>query len=350
MEIVKIFMYQKIKNFTRWQYVLGFLAVWFVLAFTNLHWLIDGWYQQAFNLNSSQDFLSRIHGLDFSKDPSYFLVQAGLSSFVNFEVFFGLLIYFCLALKFFALLQVNKRPGILDVAPYLLVLGFLHEGIQIRIAIALSIALWAIVYFAKNQRILSLFILAFACTFHISAATFFLVFFLVFLFERFGLRVIILGALLTVILAYTPFIPDLLIWIGEATHARFLPYSQGIVFKSQNSTGLFQYFVLFVVFLTVVVWRCFTPGSLIWKKLNQIAIASGLLAIAILQVFRFNVVVSSRLADLLLLPVLLVLGAALTQLKNRRHYWVLSLIIFPLVAYCVVRGYVSFHPAQPFIY
>jgi len=343
-------MYQKLKNLTLWQYFLGFSAVWFVLTLTNLHWLIDNWYLYSFNLNSSQDFLSRIHGLDFSKDPSYFLVQASLSSFVTFEVFFGLLIFLCLALKFFALLRVNKRPGILNVAPYLLVLGFLHEGIQMRIAIALSIALWAIIYFAKNQRFLALLILSFACTFHISAAAFFLVFFMVFLYERFGLGIIIAGIFLSAILAYTSFIPDLLIWVGEKTHARFMLYSHADVLKNQNRSGLFQYFVLFVIFLIAVVWRCFIPESLIWKKLYQIALASGLLAISILQVLRFNVVVSSRLADLLLLPILLTLGAALTQLKIKRRYWTLSLILLALVFYCAARGYVSFHPAQPFVY
>jgi len=328
----------------RWEYVAGLLLVWLTLTFVNLHWGIDISYRDWFNLNKAQGLTVSLSNLDFSKDPAYFLTQAGFSGLVSFDIFFGALIFLCLSLKFSALLQVNKAPGILDVAPYLLVLGFLHEGIQMRIAIALSIALWAIICFAKNQRVLALLILAFACTFHISAAAFFLVFFLVFLYERFGLNVAIASALLTAFLAYTPFIPDLLIWVGEATHARFLTYAQGTIFKNQNSTGLFQYFSLFVIFLTVVVWKDYKPESLVWKKLYQIAITSGLLAIAILQVFRFNVVVSSRLADLLLLPVLLVLGAALTQLKLAKRYWTLSFLLLVLLSYCMARGYVSFHP------
>jgi len=336
----------QLSNALRWQYVGGFLAVWFLLTTLNLHWSVDLYsYQLAFNLNKSQDLLTRLLAVDLKKDPTYFLLQAGLFGWFNFEIFFGLLIFCCLALKFLALLKVNSRPGILDVIPYLLVLGFMHEGIQMRIAIALSLALWSIIFFANQQRVLAVYILAIACSFHISAATFFLVFFLVFLYERFGLCIIIIGILLATILAYTPFIPDLLIWIGEITHARFLAYSQGEIFKSQNSSGLFQYFVLFVIFLTAVVWRFYRSESLVWKKLYQIAITSGLLAIAILQVFRFNVVVSSRLADLLLLPVLLVLGATLTQLNLAKRYWTLSLLLLVLISYSMARGYVSFHPA-----
>jgi len=328
----------------RWNHVAGLLLVWLVLTAVNLHWGIDVSYRDWFDINRAQGFALSLASLDFSKDPAYFLAQAGFSGLISFDVFFGLLIFLCLGLKFYALLQVNRAPGVLDVAPYLLALGFLHEGIQMRIAIALSIALWAIIYFAKNQRVLALLILAFACTFHISAGAFFLVFFLVLLYQRFGLKLIIASTLLFIILVYTSFIPDLLIWVGEATNARFLGYSQGIVFKSQNSRGLFQYFVLFVIFLTAVVWGFYKPESLVWKKLYQIAIASGLLAIAILQVFRFNVVVSSRLADLLLLPVLLVLGATLTQLNLAKRYWMLTFLLLVLLSYCIARGYVSFHP------
>lgn len=322
----------------------GFLFVWAVLTAINLHWLIDVWYRDSFGTNASQDFLTRILTIVYTKDPAYFLVQAALAGLLSFQVYFGLLIFVCLALKFSALLQVNPKPTILDVAPYLLVLGFLHEGIQMRIAIALSIALWAIVYFAKNQRGLALCILAFASTFHISASAFFIVFLLLYLYERFGRGVLIFGAITAAILAYTTFVPDLLIQIGTATNARFLLYSQGIIFENQNSTGLFQYFVLFVVFLTAFVWHFYRPASGIWKNLCQLALTSGLLAIAILQVFRFNVVVSSRLADLLLLPVLLVLGATLTQLKGEKRYWPLALMLSALIFYCAARGFVSFNP------
>ncbi|MBU3595989.1 EpsG family protein [Polynucleobacter sp. 86C-FISCH] len=328
----------------RWQYVLGFLLVWATLTAVNLHWLIDDWYKFSFNLVKSYDLFNRLINIDYAKDPSYFLVQAGLSGWLNFELFFGLLILACLSLKFAALLQVTPRPGVLDVAPYLLVLGFLHEGIQIRIAIALSIAIWAITFFSKNQRMLAFFILLLACTFHLSASAFFLVFLLFILYERFGLAVPALGIFSSGMLAYTTLVPDLLIRVGVATNARFLAYSQGIAFENQNSTGLFHYFVLFVIFLTGFVWRYYKPISSVWSNLYRIALTSGFLAIAILQIFRFNVVVSSRLADLLLLPVLLVLGATLTQLRSEKKYLPLWIMCLALIFYCAARAFISFNP------
>lgn len=328
----------------RWQYVIGFVLVWATLTAVNLHWLIDDWYRHSFIVNTSQDFLTRITTIVYSKDPAYFLVQASLAGLLNFEMFFGILIFTCLVLKFSALLQVTPKPGLLDVAPYLLVLGFLHEGIQMRIAIALSISIWAIIFYAKNQRLLALFILALASTFHISASTIFVVLFLLFIYERWGGATLVAGAAFAIVLAYMPFIPTLLIKVGKITNARFLLYSEGVIFENQNSTGLFQYFVLFIIFLTGFVWRYYKPISGVWGNLYRIALTSGFLAIAILQIFRFNVVVSSRLADLLLLPVLLVLGATLAQLRSEKKYFPLWVMYLALIFYCAVRVFISFNP------
>lgn len=326
-----------VKNMMRWQYVVGFLLVWVTLTAVNLHWLIDNWYQNSFNQNVAQNFIERLRTIDYLRDPAYFLLQAVLSSWISFDVFFGFLIFICLALKFSALLQVNFQPRILDVAPYLLVLGFLHEGIQMRIAIALSIAIWSLILFAKNQRLMALVVLAIACFFHVSASTFFVVFFAFLLYERFGKLILIAGLFITIVMAYTTVGHDLFMRAGLAMNARFLNYPGG-----QNSSNLFQYFIFFVVSLTLFVWCYYKPTSAVWKNLYHIALSSGLLAISILQVFRFSVVTSSRLADLLQLPVLLILGATLSQLKSEKKYWPLCLMCAALLIYCAARGYISF--------
>lgn len=333
-------MTSKLKNLLCWQYVVGFLLVWAMLTAVNLHWLIDNWYQYSFNQNVSLDLLGRIFAIDYLKDPAYFFVQAVLTGWLSFNVFFGVLIFACLSLKFSALLQVSPRPGILDVAPYLLVLGFLHEGIQMRIAIALSIAIWSLIFFVKNQRVLAAIVLVVASTFHISVSTFFIVFISIFLYERFGKILLLIGAIFTLVVAYTTFGHDLFMHLGTATNARFLNYP-----KEQNSTGLFQYFVFFNILLTGFVYYYFKPKSAVWETLYCLALSSGLMAIAILQILRFSVVTSSRLAELLSLPVLLVLGATLSQLKNEKKYWPLVLMMIALFFYCALRGYVSF--SQP---
>lgn len=327
----------------RWQYLLGFLLVWATLTAVNLHWLIDDSYLKMF-LDASSLGISQKLPLAFTlKDPGYFLLQNIMSGLISFKIFFGLLIFLCLALKFSALVEVNPNVKILDIIPYFLVLGFLHEGIQIRIALALSIALWAIIFFAKKQGLLAFLILLLACSFHISAATFLLVFALVVAYRRFGCPVFLIGVIISAVLVFTNIVPELLIKIGIATNARFLAYSQESVIQVQNKTGLFHYYFLFISFLTGFIWVFYKKTNEVWGNLKITAIASGSLAVAILHVFHFNVVVSSRLADLLLLPVLLVLGATLSQLKQERRYWVFIAMLIILILYCAARAYVSFN-------
>jgi hypothetical protein len=56
------------------------------------------------------------------------------------------------------------------------------------------------------------------------------------------------------------------------------------------------------------------------------------------------VVVSSRLADLLLLPLLLVLGATLHQLMQQGKWLLLGCMTLMLIGYGILRGIVSFKP------
>ena len=328
------------------KYFFGFFACWALLTSLNLYFLIDGEYGKMFLDARSLGIADSVGRMNLAKDPAYFLLQNISAGFIEFQIFFGALIFFCLMLKFIALLQINSKPNLLDVAPYLLVLGFLHEGIQIRIAIALSIALWSIIFFAKRQYLYSVALLIIASTFHISASTFFLVFTLVILYERLGRWVVGCGLTVAALLAYSPIVPNLVLKVGELTNARFLSYAGQDFIKIQNSTGLFEFYILFVMLLTIFIGKFYVPVNEIWRRLYQIGIASGILAVTILQVFRFSVVVSSRLADLLLLPVLLVLGATLSQLKDEKRYWLLCGTILILVFYCIARGYVSFHPGS----
>jgi drug/metabolite transporter (DMT)-like permease len=132
-------------------------------------------------------------------------------------------------------------------------------------------------------------------------------------------------------------------YLGQATNARFMLYS-GDFYSLQNKTGLFQYFFIFVGALTTFVWLYYKPSSELWSRLKKIGLTSGCLAVVMLTVFHFNVVVSSRLADLLLLPLLLVLGANLFQLKERRQWFLLWGMTLSLIGYGILRGIVSFKP------
>jgi hypothetical protein len=162
--------------------------------------------------------------------------------------------------------------------------------------------------------------------------------------DRFGHRFLYVIIAFTILLSLTSIVPDVMHYIGRLTNARFMAYSESF-YSIQNKSGLFQYYFVFVGFLTVFVWRYYKPSSELWSRLKKVGLTSGCLAVVILMVFHFNVVVSSRLADLLLLPLLLVLGANLHQLKEQRQWFLLWGMTLSLIGYGILRGIVSFKPA-----
>ena len=299
------------------------------------------WFDDALELTSTNRFSSP---KGYFHDPAFFATQGLGAALLPFEAFFSLLVFAALLLKLLALIEVTPNPTWLDVAPYVFVLSFLHEGTQVRVAIALSIALWALIYFVKDKPIRALLVLGVGAAFHVSVAAFLVVLLLTVVYKRFGLWpfIVMMGA--AVFLSFSPYVLELVLQWGEAHQARYMAYAKGAIYRSQNSSGLFGYFPIFVGAITLMTWQLYKPKDEVWSKLKQIALISGFLAVVVLLVFRFNVVIASRLADLLLLPVVLVLGAALVQLKQHKRIVWLSLVMIFLVSYAAARGFVTFRP------
>lgn len=336
----------------QWAPSLGLIVCWAVLLaltvfFSRDYFNYRCWFETALALSPSE----RIVGLPgFIRDPAYSLLQAAATLFLPFEVFFAALILLALGIKLLALKQVAPKVHFLYVFPYLMVLSFLHEGTQIRIALALSLALWSLIWFAQGRRKQALLLLCFASTFHLTAATFFILLLLKALYDRYGKGPFMVMGVVGAILAYTGLVQDTLLWIGEKTNARYMAYSVGAIYRQQNSTGLFGYFPVFVGALTLLVWRIYRPTELVWQELKKMALIAGFMAVVILGVFSFNVVIASRLADLLLLPVVLVLGAALVELQRQKKLPLLLAILLLLLAYGGARGFVTYRPAPNYVY
>lgn len=324
-------------------YSVAFVLIAAGLSALNLYFLVDDSYSRLFYESQALSAWQKLTVFSLLKDPAYFILQNLLGSFVSFPIFFILIIFTSLLIKFRALLYLEKPISLWHVMPYLAVLGFLHEGIQVRIALALSVALWSLVLFVKDQQWRSLLVLLLASTFHLSVLAFLLVYVLVVLHQRFGRRFLFLSILLLGLIIFTNIVPELMEFFGRMTNARYMAYAQSLT-EAPNKTGLFQYYFIFIAFLVAFVGYFYQPSAISWVRLKELAMTSACLAIAILLILRFNVIVSSRLADLLLLPLALALGATLVQLRDARQYVLLWGMTFILLVYGGLRGLISFNP------
>jgi hypothetical protein len=316
------------------------------LFFLNFNWSRDiVTYRELYISVSDLDFFERFSlNPAFSQEFGFYLLQNLFSGSISFSIYIICIIFISLLLKFLALLRVNSRPQVLDVAPYFLILGFLHEGTQLRIAFALSIVLWAIVTWAKNNRWKSLLLLYLATTFHSSSAIFGLPIFTLFFPSRPKVLYLCL-ALFLLIATLTPFqyFAEILIEMIP----RYSLYFEQEFLSTQNDSGFFKYYSIFFGLLVGFIWYYYKPTTLIWQNLRTFSLVSGILAIGILQSLSFSVVIASRFADQMLLPICLVLGACLTQLRLERRFLPLVVMTLVLLIYGMFRGYLSFKPLYP---
>lgn len=325
-------------------YSITFIFIAACLSALNLYFLVDDSYQRLYGVSQALSIDQRFLGFSALKDPAYFILQNLFGSFVSFPIFFVVIIWSSLFIKLRALLILEPHISWWHVIPYLLVLGFLHEGIQVRIALALSIALWALVLYVHQRQWSALIVLLMASTFHLSVLAFLLVFVGLICYQYFGRQFIYLSILLTGITVFTNIVPDLMGYWGRITNARYMAYAESLS-EAPNKSGLFQYYFIYIGLLAGLVWHIYQPKSLLWMRFKEVALASAGLAIGILLILRFNVIVSSRLADLLLLPLLLVLGATLVQLRDAKQYALQWGIISILLIYGGLRGLISFNPS-----
>ena len=325
---------------------LGFLGVWAIILYLNLNYSRDvsqyaAWFSEAHSLG----FYGALKAIDWARDPAYYFLQGVGSRFISFPVYLGMLIFICLFLKLLATVQIFPRPTWLLVAPYLLCLGFLHEGTQLRIAIALSFIAWAIVLWAKDRFFLALIAFGVGCLFHLSVVIYIVIFGLLLLARLLGVYAYLLAASVVIAIMYFSLGESLaFLYGGRLAQIRYLHFLSPGYLKTQNSSGLFYLYPAFIAFITAINFKLYKPSDSVLKNLKVLAILSGIFAFAILTIFGFAVQIATRLADLLLLPPLMVLGAALVQQYQERRYLYWIPIVCALVAYAVMRSYVTFGP------
>lgn len=324
-----------------------FLFIWCILWALNLGWSRDvhNTYEVPYRAAQALTFFERFNLLEFYRDPAYFALQNIFASFLPFQYFLGLVILISLSLKFLALWHLSARPGLLEVFPYFAVLSFLHEGTQIRIALALSIVMLAMVFWIQAKRFISLILLFLGCLFHWSAAIYTIVFATIFLAQSLGTSVYFVAGGMGVAVMGLPLLNDFIVLVaGPFAHARYTVYLDNYFVGNQNSSGLFPLFILFIIALVGLVWILFKPNNLKLQYLKLFALVSGCLSIGSQIIFRFSVIIASRFGDLLLLPVLIAMGFTLAQINHEKRYFLLSSIICALISYAGVRAYITFGP------
>jgi len=292
-----------------------------------------------------QNFIERFYPINWFRDPGFFFTQAIFVEFSSYYLWIAFLVLASLLSKYIFVTKFWSNPSFLLFVPYLLVLSYLHEGTQIRAAIALAIGVWVFYASFNRQYVLACALLALAATFHLSVLILGVPLMMLMLYERYPKSSAMIFLMLVFLLMNPNWVNDLVLSLGGTlAKERYFLYVNPPVMGSQNTSGLYVLFIPFVLILVGMIWLFYRPGNREERYFAGVAKMSGVLALAILGIFQFSVIVSSRLADLLLFPVLIVFGALLWQWWQAKKYGRVIASVATLIVYCAVRSYISFGP------
>jgi hypothetical protein len=298
-------------------------------------------YQEALKNN----FINRVHSINWLRDPGFFIAQAIFAELIAYHVWIGLLVLASLLSKYIFVTKFWSNPIFLLFVPYLLVLSYLHEGTQIRASIALAIGVWGFYASFNRQYVLACALLALAATFHLSVLILGVPLIMLMLYERYPKSSAMIFLMGVFLLMNPNWVNDLVLSLGgKLAKERYFFYVSPPVVASQNTSGLYIFFIPFVLILVSMIWLFYRPSNREERYFAGVAKMSGALALAILGIFQFSVIVSSRLVDLLLLPALIVFGALLWQWWQAKKYGRVIASVATLIVYCAVRSYISFGP------
>jgi hypothetical protein len=315
----------------------------FLLTLVNINFSRDiaGYqliYTNASNANLVDVFLTPEAG----QDPLFFFIQILINQVVPFEIFIFIVIFISLFIKMEVILSIPRDLNLLFITPYFAFLGILHEGTQLRIALALAFMLWGIVSWFKDKRLTSLVIFLIAFGIHASSIIYLIIFFGFYLFKYLGKNRALALGLLCLMISYFYFDLSFLKSFDVPYLQLYIRYLEAGVLQTQNTSGLFWFYPVIIASLVAGNFFWFSSSSDFWNKLYIFANISGIVAVIILYYLSSSVIISSRFADLLLMPVLLIWGETIARFYVDKRYFLLISCLFFFVTFGMVRIYISF--------
>lgn len=330
-------------NWTEALFVLAVLAILIGIQFYLSRDLHE--YRRFFTEAAQLPFASRFAKFNWLRDPGYFMIQNISVSFVPFTFWISFLVSLAWLSKYVFIRSLWPDRAMVICLPYLLVLSFLHEGTQIRVALAIAIAIWAIWACRQRHYRFTILLFALASSLHLSVLILVLPLLMQWAYTRFPKITAMIFILLVFLLMNPAWMNDLIRELGGSlAMERYFLYVNSAVIANQNTSGLYAGFIPFVLVLVLIAWTQYRPESLEQQWFWSYAKMSGVLALAVLSIFQFSVIVSSRLTDLLLFPVVLIIGAVIAQWWGEHKKGYAILLILGLLAYCALRSMVSFGP------
>jgi hypothetical protein len=320
--------YKKISS-TVWLYLLTGITAYIFCVQLSKDWKHYKWWIGQLEKKS---WLTVLQDLSIVREPLYNLPVKYLSSHIGFAT---VIFIATISLTWVKLQTLEKIVPAKYVSMffYLCIYWLLLEGTQLRLAYATTFIMVSF-YYLQNQRYwLSLVMILIASQIQFTAIFFSFVFVLYFAKPASTLTfAVFLLAPLVIVFNVSTYA-----WLEQAislVNPRYLLYGSEKI-KGQNSTGLYLYFIeFFWVILLLIEWQL---KSLLQNTFKLALQRLAMTGVVFMCIFHDHVALGARLGELLLFPIVILLGWLYLEWNRTKNYVAANLLTAVFLLYFTAR-------------
>jgi len=311
--------------------LLGSISAYLSISFSK-DWIHYQWFFNVIYAETTWIELLK-NNIPFS-EPLFFVTAKVLDELIGLANFVVIttVILFTLKMHFLTKLVDNVfAVTFMYVCLYL----FLFEGTLLRVAYATAFIIPAMYYLQKEKLFLSILLFLIATQIQLTSIIF-IIMYPLFLYGRLNWLVIALFIIapMTILLDLSAF--NLIVDLTKLFSNKYQFYSDEKIIDSQNSTGLFYYFIGFYYVLVIAI-GCYLRQQIMSDSFKKMIFSLAMLGCVSMCFFYDHVAVGARLGELLLISMVILLGWLYIYFKEKQLPLHNYALIFIFMAYGLAR-------------
>lgn len=325
------------KSITNWRetfiYVILGVVIFQLSVMYSKDWINYQW--QYDTMISVVDWHSFFKQLSVFKEPLYKFSAKLFGQLVGYQSFIFITTVILLTVKLHFLKEITKSLYV-STFFYICFYLFLFEGTAIRIGYAVTFVI-AGLYFLKLQKWLYAFVLiVIASQIHLTALLF-LIAIPIYYYRWVNAAIYILFIASLIIAIFDISFVSIIQPFFVEMNPKYIMYFYPKFLQTQNSTGLFHYFIVFFALLVSVI-LFYLKNILKQDKFLQTMFLLTVCAISLMIVFHDYVAFSARLGELLLVPIVILLTQLYVEFNFKQKHLHRNVLVVLSLMFLLARA------------
>lgn len=303
-------------------------------------------YKWLFSIYEKLNWTIFIQTVSLTQEVVYFWSSKFLGELIGFELFILLMTMVFLPIKLNFYQKISDRPW-LTIFFYCCFYLFLLEGTVLRVAYATALVIMAIYALFEKKPILSFSIILLSSQIHFTCLVFLIIFPI--FYSKYFFTALVVGFVLSPLFVLFHFsLFDLIGAVASYVNPKYQFYFYAKIVDTQNSTGLFFYFL--AIFYALNLFVIYTLRNSVFSDSKlRVLVGSGLMGIVFMSTMYTHVAPATRLAELMMITLPLYLTSVFLEWQKSKYYWVCHLLIIFAVLYALARFVYLYPSLIPFL-